>query len=123
MFTSWFVSLFIQLEYPDFYQILWFALEIGNIPPLPPARALHLLTAGAIVITTGLNPRRYTQIIAVRILNIEGFLYSGETEDSAGGERNKGGGWRWMDRKISDLEERERGRSEDGGGWLLKSSN
>lgn len=102
MFTSWFVSLFIQLEYPDFYQILWFALEIGNIPPLPPARALHLLTAGAIVITTGLNPRRYTQIIAVRILNIEGFLYSGETEDSAGGERNKGGGGGdgWIERFL-----------------------
>lgn len=122
MFTSWFVSLFIQLEYPDFYQILWFALEIGNIPPLPLARALHLLTAGVIVITTGLNPRRYTQIIAVRILNIEGFLYSGEAEDSAGGKETRGG-WRWMDRKISALEERERGRSEDSGGWLLKSSN
>lgn len=32
---------------------------------------------GSIVITTGLNPCRYTQIIAVRILNIEGFLFRG----------------------------------------------
>lgn len=56
--------------------------------------------AGAIVITTGLNPRRYTQIIAVRILNIEGFLYSGETEDSAAGGKGGGGGDGWIGRFL-----------------------